>query len=81
MGLTVTIDSRTRELCENTSVPYIATAELNFPITRNSLKKAIKFDPDAYDKHRATAAARYIGFLEANRIKPAAFLRTIAAEA
>lgn len=81
MGLTVTIDSRTRELCENTSVPYIATAELNFPITRNSLKKAIKFDPDAYDKHRATAAARYIGFLEANRIKPAAFLRDIAAEA
>lgn len=80
MGLTVTIDSRTRELCENTSVPYIATADLNFPITRTSLKKAIKFDPVAYDKHRAAAAARYIGFLEANRIKPAGFLRTIAAE-
>lgn len=81
MGLTVTIDSRTRELCENTSVPSIATSELNFPITRSSLKNAINFDPDAYDKHRAVAAARYIGFLEANRIKPAGFLGKIAAGA
>lgn len=79
MGLTVTIDSRTRELCENTGVPHIAAAELTAPITRASLKKLIKFDPKAYDAHRAASAERYLAFLEANRIKPAPFLARIAA--
>jgi hypothetical protein len=79
MGLTVTIDSRTRELCENTSVPHVAAAELNFPLTRTSLRSAIKFDPKAYDAHRSEAAKRYVSFLEANRIRPAPFLYRIAA--
>ena len=79
MGLTITIDSRTRELCENTSVPHISATDLSFPVTRSSLKKIINFDPSAYDKHRAEAAARYVSFLESNNIKPAAFLHRIAA--
>lgn len=78
MGLTVTIDSRTRELCENTSVPYVDAAALTTPLTRARLKKLINFDPEAYDKHRAEAAVRYLDFLEANRIQPAAFLKRIA---
>lgn len=78
MGLTVTIDSRTRELCENTSVPHIAASELTQPITRANLKKLIKFDPTAYDQHRASSAARYVSFLESNSIKPAPFLHKIA---
>ena len=79
MGLTVTIDSRTRELCENTSVPYVASGDLTYPLTRTSLKKTIQFDPKAYDEHRAAAAGRYLGFLEANGIRPAKFLYRIAA--
>jgi len=79
MGLTITIDSRTRELCENTSVPNIAGLDMTYPLTRTSLKKAIQFDPAAYDTHRSEAAGRYVQFLEKNNIKPAKFLYKIAA--
>jgi len=79
MGLTITIDSRTRELCENTMVPHIAAEDIKEPLTRMSLTKLVKFDPTAYDQHRREAAGRYVAFLEANQIKPAPFLRKIAA--
>jgi len=79
MGLTVTIDSRTRELCENTGVPHVSAAELTAPITRFNLKKLIKFDPVVYDRHRSEAAARYLEFLTENKLQPAAFLKRIAA--
>jgi hypothetical protein len=78
MGLTVTIDSRTRELCENTGVPHVAAADLTAPLTRSSLKKMINFDPDTYDRHRSAAALRYLDFLTANRLEPAPFLLRIA---
>ncbi|MCW8085102.1 polysaccharide pyruvyl transferase family protein [Sabulicella glaciei] len=78
MGLTITIDSRTRELCENTSVPHISSSELTAPITRSSLKKVIRFDPSTYDAHRATAAKHYVQFLENNMLKPAPYLQKIA---
>lgn len=79
MGLTVTIDSRTRELCENTGVPHISAAELTAPITRFNLKKLIKFDPVAYDRHRSESAAKYLDFLTDNKLQPAPFLKHIAA--
>jgi hypothetical protein len=78
MGLTITIDSRTRELCENTGVPFVEVESLTAPLTRSRLKKLVNFDPDAYDTHRAEAASRYLDFLEANHLKPAAFLKSIA---
>ncbi|WP_207483509.1 polysaccharide pyruvyl transferase family protein [Arenibaculum pallidiluteum] len=81
MGLTITIDSRTRELCENTGVPHVDAGELTMPLTRARLRKLVSFDPDAYDRHRAESAGRYLGFLEANGIQPAAFLKRIAAGA
>lgn len=81
MGLTVTIDSRTRELCENTGVPHIAAAELTAPITRFNLKKLIRFDPVAYDRHRSEAASKYLDFLAANGLQPAPFLKRIATRA
>lgn len=79
MGVTVTIDSRTTELCANTGVPYIPVAEMNFPVTRANLRKNVKFDAKAYDQHRASQAANYVDFLQANGIKPAPFLGKIAA--
>ena len=45
MGLTITIDSRTRELCENTGVPHIEAAKLTSPITRTSLKNWLSLIP------------------------------------
>ena len=79
MGLTITIDSRTRELCENTGVPHIDAERLKAPITRLSLKKLINFDPNIYDQHRSRSASKYLDFLVANRLQPADFLKRIAA--
>ncbi|CAH1660958.1 PS_pyruv_trans domain-containing protein [Hyphomicrobiales bacterium] len=79
MGLTLTIDSRTKELCENTGVPHVEAASLTGPITRFRLKKLVQFDPVAYDRHRAKAAAKYVRFLKDNRLQPAPFLTKIAA--
>ncbi len=79
MGITVTIDSRTRELCENTGVPHVEAAALNGPLTRANLKKLIKFDPVAYDRHRCAAASKYLEFLRSNHLEPATFLSRIAA--
>ncbi len=79
MGITVTVDSRTRELCENTGVPHVDATQLTAPITRVSLKKLIQFDPGAYDLHRSAGASKYMDFLSANGLRPAAFLHRIAA--
>jgi hypothetical protein len=79
MGLTITIDSRTTELCENTGVPHMAVQDIDFPMTRANLKKKIVFDPKTYDLHRSKSAASYIEFLTSNKIKPAPFLAKIAA--
>jgi hypothetical protein len=78
MGLTIAIDSRTRELCENTGVPWIAHQDLDGPITRQALKRTIRFDARHYDEHRRRMAGAYVAFLEANRIIPAHFLRDLA---
>ena len=37
MGLTVTIDTRTKELCERTGVPHISAEELQGVVTRKTL--------------------------------------------
>jgi hypothetical protein len=81
MGLTVTIDSRTRELCENTMVPNLSVADLSVPLTRRSLGEMVRFDGAAYDAHRTKSAASYVAFLEGNGIIPAPFLQEIAAKA
>lgn len=78
MGLTVTIDTRTAEMCENTGVPYIPAERVTEPLTRARLKQLIRFDPTAYDMLRSQRAARYIDFLEGNGLSPSPFLRTIA---
>lgn len=81
MGLTITIDSRTEELCQNTAVPYLVARDLKSIITRKTLKDAIKFDPDAYDKKRAASARIYAEFLEGNGLKPKKFIYDIAESA
>lgn len=79
MGVTVAIDSRTQELCMETGVPYLTAKELkDKPLTRSTLKSLIQFDPELYDRQRASKAQLFIKFLEGNGIQPARFLYDIA---
>ncbi|SMO97832.1 polysaccharide pyruvyl transferase family protein [Paracoccus laeviglucosivorans] len=81
MACTVTIDTRTEEMCRETGVPFLRAEELTQPLTRQRLKQLIKFNGAAYDKHRAMKCARYVEFLKATGLKPAAYLLEIAAAA
>lgn len=78
MGLVLTIDTRTTEMCENTMVPNVPADACKEPLTRQQLKKMIQFDPYAYDRTRAERAARYIAFLEGNQLTPSKYLYAIA---
>jgi hypothetical protein len=79
MGVTVTIDSRTEEMCSQTGVPFLRAKDLaDKAITRATLKKLIQFDPTAYDALRAERAGAYIAFLEANGLQPKDYLKKIA---
>lgn len=79
MACTITIDTRTEEMCQETGVPFLRASELKEPLTRTRLKQLIKFDGAAYDAHRADKCARYVSFLESVGLKPADYLRNIAA--
>jgi hypothetical protein len=82
MGVTVTIDSRTQELCMQTGVPFLTAEDLaTRPLTRASIRQMVKFDPVAYDRHRLTKVRTYIEFLEANGLTPAKFLYDLATAA
>jgi len=80
MGVTIAFDSRTEEMCIQTGVPCLRAADLSDkPLTRLSLKRLIRFDPDAYDRHRSERAQAYVAFLEGNGLQPADYLKRIAA--
>lgn len=79
MGCTVTIDTRTEEMCRQTGVPFVPAANFDQPITRKTLKERyVKFDGAAYDELRADMCGRYIDFLEGAGLKPAAYLHRVA---
>lgn len=78
MACTVTIDTRTEEMCRETGVPFLRASELKDPLTRTRLKQLIKFDGEAYDRLRAAKCARYVEFLKAAGLKPAPHLLAIA---
>jgi hypothetical protein len=79
MGVCITIDSRTEELCAETGVPFLrSSAILDKALTRVTLKKLIAFDPDKYDQSRSDRAKSYVAFLEANGLQPADFLKQLA---
>ena len=80
MGATVTIDSRTEEMCVQTGVPFLRAQDLaGRTITRATLKQRIAFDPDAYDAQRAERAGAYVTFLESNGLEAQDILKRIAA--
>ena len=78
MGVTVTIDSRTEELCTQTGVPFVVGKELKGAITRRKLKKDIvKFDGEVYDKFRQERARNYVAFLRSNGLVPSKGLESL----
>ncbi|MFH5776819.1 polysaccharide pyruvyl transferase family protein [Paracoccus sp. NGMCC 1.201697] len=81
MACTVTIDTRTEEMCRETGVPFLRAEELTQPLTRQRLKQLTSFDGVAYDKHRSMKCARYVDFLQSAGLKPASYLLDIAAQA
>jgi hypothetical protein len=79
MGLTITVDSRTEELCQQTGVPHVSAEELTGPVTRSTLHDRVRrFDGTAYDELRAGKASTYVDFLAANGIAPAPYLYGLA---
>jgi len=42
IGLTITVDTRTKELCEQTGVPSVAAEDLRGPVTRRTLHERVK---------------------------------------
>lgn len=79
MACTVTIDSRTEEMCRQTGVPFVSSEELTGPITRARLRnEIIKFDGAAYDSFRAEKCRGYLNFLDNAGVPPKSFLRDIA---
>lgn len=81
MACTVTIDTRTEEMCRETGVPFVRASELKEPLTRVRLKEMIRFDGEAYDTYRSQKCARYVDFLKGCGLKPAKFLLDIAGDA
>jgi hypothetical protein len=79
MGLTITIDTRTKELCEQTGVPNVSADEIRGVVTRKRLYERLKsFDGQKYDEFRSMKANIYVDFLIGNGIKPADYLLSIA---
>lgn len=70
MACTVTIDSRTEELCGQTGLPFIPAEELSGPLTRKTLKEKLKFDGAKYDDQRSWRAGHLMAFLNENRLVP-----------
>ncbi|WJS86013.1 polysaccharide pyruvyl transferase family protein [Paracoccus sp. TOH] len=74
MGCTITIDTRTEEMCRETGVPFLRAEDLAMPLTRSHLKELIKFDSESYDALRAARCARYVEFLKAAGLRPSKHL-------
>ena len=79
MGVTIALDSRTEEMCIQTGVPMLRSVDLaGKPLTRETLKKAIQFDPAAYETQRTERVKNFLAFLEANGLVPAKYLYRLA---
>lgn len=78
MGVVIAIDSRTEELCMQTSIPYIKASDIKKPLTRKNIKEMwMDFDGEGYDRQRAASAADYVRFLESNGLTPATSLKSL----
>ena len=79
MACTVTIDTRTEEMCLETGVPFLRAQDLKQPLTRSRLRELLPFDGEGYDSFRAKKCAKYCDFLVSAGLPPKKFLKDIAA--
>jgi hypothetical protein len=77
-GLCLVHDSRTLELCQTMAIPHVPAADVAGGTTLEELRALYRFDADAFDANRRMLAGRYVGFLEANGLAPASYLRGVA---
>ncbi|WP_082481339.1 polysaccharide pyruvyl transferase family protein [Pseudomonas sp. Leaf127] len=67
-GLCIAHDSRIRELCEKSKIPYVMADQIKDGITLNDLKTLSEFDGKAFDKNRETIAEQYKMFFANNGV-------------
>ncbi|WP_109513435.1 polysaccharide pyruvyl transferase family protein [Pseudomonas ovata] len=67
-GLCIAHDSRIRELCEKSKIPYVMADKIKDGITLNDLKALSEFDGKAFDKNREKIAEQYKIFFAQNGI-------------
>lgn len=67
-GLCIAHDSRIRELCETSCIPWISAYEIKPGFTLNDLLSQIHFDGASFDKNREELWNKYQLFFEENGI-------------
>lgn len=67
-GLCIAHDSRIREMCEKSRIPFVMAHQVSGGVTLNELREMISFDGTEYDKNRSNIAAMYRDFFRNNGI-------------
>lgn len=64
----VAYDSRIRELCEKSKIPYVMLNDVRSGVTMNELRGMVKFDGKEFDRNRAELAEQYKAFMHNNSL-------------
>lgn len=67
-GLCIAHDSRIRELCEKSKIPFVMAEDVQDGITLQDLPHLAQFDGKAFDKNRHNIAEKYQSFFRNNGI-------------
>lgn len=62
----VAYDSRIRELCEKSKIPYVMASDVKYGVTLNELRGMARFDGNEFDRNRAELAEKYKDFMSNN---------------
>ncbi|HDS1796269.1 polysaccharide pyruvyl transferase family protein [Pseudomonas putida] len=62
----IAYDSRIRELCEKSKIPYVMANDVKYGVTLNEIRGYARFDGKAFDKNRAELAEEYKNFMRNN---------------
>jgi hypothetical protein len=79
-GCVFTIDSRTQELCDTTSIKFKTLNEIK-GVTADELVQLARWtvlDAQEFDINRQAKAALYVEFLKSNELEPSCHLKTLA---
>jgi hypothetical protein len=67
-GLCIAYDSRIREICEKSKIPYVMAGQVREGITLGELRGLARFDGKDFDKNRENIADQYKNFFRSNGI-------------